>query len=157
LKRGGIVLLSLFGSVARGDAHAGSDVDLMAEFDAAEKFTILGRVHLENRIVEVLGMKGDLAHRAMLRGGVLESATRKAVAVLRDSKLCFRDIFDAIEQFTAGMNFEHFRSDPKTITAVKSEAASDYPWLLWHDIRGIGNGCGTNMNELNVRRAFEHS
>jgi uncharacterized protein with HEPN domain len=74
----------------------------------------------------------------------------------RNAKLCFRDIFDAIEmieQFTAGMNFEDFRADPKTIAAVERKlqviseaairigpnAAADYPWLPWHDIRGIGN------------------
>ncbi len=74
----------------------------------------------------------------------------------RDAHLCFRDIFDAIEmieQFTVGMSFEEFRSDPKTIAAVERKlraiseaairigpnAASDYPWLPWRDIRGIGN------------------
>jgi predicted nucleotidyltransferase len=78
LKSAGIARLSLFGSVARGDANAESDVDLMAEFDQSKKFTILGRVHLENRIAEMLGMKVDLAHAAMLRD---ESATREAVLV----------------------------------------------------------------------------
>jgi predicted nucleotidyltransferase len=81
LKREGIVRLSLFGSVARGDASVGSDVDLMAEFDAAKKFTILSRVHLENRIADMLGMKVDLAHLAMLRDGILERAIREAVLV----------------------------------------------------------------------------
>jgi predicted nucleotidyltransferase len=81
LKSEGIVRLSLFGSVARGDANAGSDVDLMAEFDAAKKFTILGRVHLENRIADMLGMKVDLAHVAMLREGIRERANREAVLV----------------------------------------------------------------------------
>ncbi len=33
LRRAGIRHLSLFGSVARGDAEAGSDVDLAAELD----------------------------------------------------------------------------------------------------------------------------
>ena len=81
LKREGIVRLSLFGSVARNDASAGSDVDLMAEFDAAKKFTILSRVHLENRIADMLGMKVDLAHVAMLRDGIRERAIREAVLV----------------------------------------------------------------------------
>jgi predicted nucleotidyltransferase len=44
------VRLALFGSVARGDADADSDVDLMAEFDNHRVSTILTRVHLENRI-----------------------------------------------------------------------------------------------------------
>ena len=33
LRAAGITSLSLFGSLARGDAHAQSDVDLLAEFD----------------------------------------------------------------------------------------------------------------------------
>ncbi len=37
LRAAGISRLSLFGSVARGDAEAGSDVDLAAEFDPAAR------------------------------------------------------------------------------------------------------------------------
>jgi predicted nucleotidyltransferase len=81
LRSAGIVRLSLFGSVARGDATPQSDVDLMAEFDAAKKFTVLGRVHLENQIADMLGTKVDLAHTRMLRDGIREQAAREAVLV----------------------------------------------------------------------------
>jgi predicted nucleotidyltransferase len=81
LKSAGVVRLSLFGSVARGDSTAQSDVDLMAEFDAAKKFSVLGRVRLENRLADLLGAKVDLAHTTMLRDGVRERATREAVLV----------------------------------------------------------------------------
>jgi uncharacterized protein len=81
LKSAGVVRLSLFGSVARGDSTPQSHVDLMAEFDAAKKFSVLGRVHLENRLADLLGAKVDLAHTAMLRDGVRERATREAVLV----------------------------------------------------------------------------
>jgi predicted nucleotidyltransferase len=47
----------------------------------ARKFTILSRVHLENRIADMLGMKVDLAHVAMLRDGIRERAIREAVLV----------------------------------------------------------------------------
>jgi uncharacterized protein with HEPN domain len=74
----------------------------------------------------------------------------------REARLPLQDILDAIGQikdFTAGMNFEAFRADAKTIAAVErkllviSEAAirlSDEaealcPGLPWRDIRGIGN------------------
>ncbi len=68
--------LALFGSVAWGDADADSDVDLMAEFDNHRVSTILTRVHLENRIGDLLGMKVDLAHAAAMRPGIGERATR---------------------------------------------------------------------------------
>ena len=81
LKAAGIVRLSLFGSVARGEGTAQSDVDLMAEFDAARKYTVLDRVHLENQIADLLGAKVDLAHTPMLRDGIRERAAREAVLV----------------------------------------------------------------------------
>ena len=81
LKAAGIVRLSLFGSVARGEATPQSDVDLMAEFDAARKYTVLDRVHLENQIADILGAKVDLAHMPMLRDGIRERAVREAVLV----------------------------------------------------------------------------
>jgi predicted nucleotidyltransferase len=81
LKIAGIVRLSLFGSVARGDYTPQSDVDLMAEFDASKKFSVLGRVHLENRLADLLGAKVDLSHTPMLRDGVRERAIREAVLV----------------------------------------------------------------------------
>jgi len=74
----------------------------------------------------------------------------------KDGDESLRDIADAIvmiEAFTAGMDFEKFRQDPKTVAAVErklliiSEAAirlgSDgetrCPGLPWRDIRGMGN------------------
>lgn len=41
LKSAGIVRLSVFGSVARGDQTAQSDVDLIAEFDKDKHYTLL--------------------------------------------------------------------------------------------------------------------
>lgn len=81
LKAAGIVGLALFGSVARGDATPESDVDLMAEFDATMKFTILGRVGLENQLADLLGAKVDLAHTSMMRENIRERAAREALNV----------------------------------------------------------------------------
>lgn len=74
----------------------------------------------------------------------------------RDTNRSLLDIADAIgliEKFTAGMDFNAFREDPKTIAAVErklliiSEAAIRLgdaaevrcPGLRWGEIRGIGN------------------
>jgi uncharacterized protein len=40
LRRAGICHLSLFGSFARGDAEAASDIDLAAEFDPAARMDL---------------------------------------------------------------------------------------------------------------------
>ncbi len=68
----------------------------------------------------------------------------------------FADIADAIttiEEFTAGMDFEEFRSNPMAVAAVErklqivseaatrlgDEAEKRIPDQPWRDIRGIGN------------------
>ena len=55
LRQAGIRRLSLFGSVARGDAAADSDVDLAAEFDPAAEMDLIRLVALERRLGETLG------------------------------------------------------------------------------------------------------
>jgi uncharacterized protein len=79
LKNAGIVRLSLFGSVARGDATPQSDVDLMAEFDNAKEFSILDMVRLENRLADILQARVELAPARALKDGIRERATREAV------------------------------------------------------------------------------
>lgn len=55
LRQEGVLRLSLFGSIARGDAEAESDVDLAAEFDPAAKMDLIRLVALERRLTETLG------------------------------------------------------------------------------------------------------
>jgi predicted nucleotidyltransferase len=75
------VHLSLFGSKARGDDSPLTDVDLMADFDRARKLSLIGRVHLENLLTDILGVKADLSDRRMLRAEVLERAERESILV----------------------------------------------------------------------------
>ncbi len=79
LKAAGIVRLSLFGSVARGEASSQSDVDLMAEFDASKEFSLLDMVGLENRLADILGVRVDLTSAKALKDRVRERAAREAV------------------------------------------------------------------------------
>ena len=79
LKAAGVTRLALFGSVARGDASAQSDVDLMAEFDSGREFSLLDRVRLENRLADLLGVPVDLTPANSLKEGVRERAVREAV------------------------------------------------------------------------------
>jgi uncharacterized protein with HEPN domain len=85
----------------------------------------------------------------------------------REPALPLRDIVEAIvsiEQFTAGMDLDAFRSDPKTVSAIErkmlliSEAAvrlSDEaerlrPGQPWRDIRGIGNWLRHQYDRVDV-------
>jgi predicted nucleotidyltransferase len=82
LKAAGIEHLSLHGSYARGTAIGGvSDVDVIADFKGAKTLSLIGRVHLENRLTDILGIKADIADRAMLRPEILERADRELVIV----------------------------------------------------------------------------
>ncbi len=60
LRAAGIASLSVFGSVARGDAEEGSDVDLAAELDPAACMDLFRLVALERRIAELLDRAVDL-------------------------------------------------------------------------------------------------
>ena len=60
LRRAGIRRLSLFGSVARGDAEAGSDIDLAAEFDPAVRMDLFRLIALGRGLSELPGHRVDL-------------------------------------------------------------------------------------------------
>ena len=60
LRAAGIRHLSLFGSVARGDAGPHSDIDLAVELDADAHISLIGLVGLEFKLGELLGRKVDL-------------------------------------------------------------------------------------------------
>ena len=55
LRQAGILHLSLFGSVARGDADPDSDIDLAAEFDPAARMSLIRLVGLERELSELFG------------------------------------------------------------------------------------------------------
>jgi hypothetical protein len=81
LKAVGVEHLFLHGSYARGTAvREVSDVDVIAEFDAAREFSLLDRVHIENRLADLLGVKVDLAPAQTLKQGVRERASRETVS-----------------------------------------------------------------------------
>lgn len=60
LRKAGIQHLSLFGSVARGEANADSDVDLAAELRPDAGIGLLRLAALERRLGEILGCTVDL-------------------------------------------------------------------------------------------------
>jgi predicted nucleotidyltransferase len=82
LKAAGIEHLRLHGSYARGTAiDEVSDVDVIADFDRTKRLSLVGRVHLQNRLTDILGVAADLADRKLLRPEVLERAQRESVLV----------------------------------------------------------------------------
>jgi uncharacterized protein len=79
LKAAGIVRLAVFGSVARGENSARSDVDLLADFDKTRRYTLLTMGRLESRLADLLGTKVDLSSPEWLRDTVSDQALREAI------------------------------------------------------------------------------
>ena len=66
----GMTVLGLFGSAARGDDHADSDVDLLLDVPEGVGLFELGRLEAELR--RLLGVEIDLVPKAGLRPGIRE-------------------------------------------------------------------------------------
>jgi predicted nucleotidyltransferase len=81
LKKAGLAHLHLFGSVARGHATRNSDVDLMAEFDASSRMTLIKLGGLQHRLSSLLGVPVDLSSADWMREPVRQSALQEALLV----------------------------------------------------------------------------
>jgi uncharacterized protein len=73
----GVTSLSVFGSVARGEAGPESDVDMLVEFGAP--IGLFGFVRLKDYLESILGRRVDLAMVGALREQMRERILREAV------------------------------------------------------------------------------
>jgi len=77
LQRHKVRSLAVFGSVARGEAHGDSDIDLLVEF--AEPVGLFEFARLQRALEQVLGRRVDLVTPAALRDSMREDVMREAV------------------------------------------------------------------------------
>ena len=75
----GVLRLSLFGSMARDEARADSDVDLLAAFDEARHLSLLDLLSIERRISGWMGRPVDLMEEGYLRQRVQAEVGEQAV------------------------------------------------------------------------------
>ena len=80
LCRGVVAHLYLFGSVARGEAHADSDVDLFFETDDPE-FSLIELVDVQEHVNDILGVSSDVMTRASLHPMLRELIEAEALRV----------------------------------------------------------------------------
>ena len=66
LRARGVRRLALFGSIARGDSRADSDVDVLIEVDTSSKFSLLDRASVINALTDSLGCAVDVVRRDLL-------------------------------------------------------------------------------------------
>lgn len=70
---------ALFGSVARGDSHQGSDVDIMIEVDPEACITVFDYVELKEYIASLFDGPVDVVNRDSLKSYVAPAATAHAI------------------------------------------------------------------------------
>ncbi|MBI4320868.1 MAG: nucleotidyltransferase family protein [Chloroflexi bacterium] len=63
----GIKEIGLFGSWVRGEQKRGSDLDVLVEFEPGRRIGLLGFIHIENRLSDLLGVKVDLVEKSALK------------------------------------------------------------------------------------------
>ncbi len=67
LRAMGVSGLSLFGSVARGEARPDSDIDVAVRLDAARRVTLFDLAEVNHRLEAMLGTKVDLVSEGGLK------------------------------------------------------------------------------------------
>jgi predicted nucleotidyltransferase len=67
LRARGITALSLFGSMARGEAGPGSDIDLLIATDPAARFGLSDLLDLQEELGQLLGRPVQFAFRSEMR------------------------------------------------------------------------------------------
>jgi len=156
LKAAGIVRLAVFGSVARGDNSPDSDVDLLADFDTAKRYTLLTMGRLENRLADLLGARVDLSSPEWLKESLRIAFCERRFLPSREPERHLRDILesiDRIDEFIGDMTFTAYQRDEKKKAAVERkmqivteavirlemEGPEAYPEIDWKGYRGMGN------------------
>ena len=77
--RFGVKSLKLFGSFARDQAHADSDVDILVEFEATPTFAQY--MEFKFLLEDTLGRKVDLVQKEMLHPSLLSNVESEVIPV----------------------------------------------------------------------------
>lgn len=80
LRARGVAALYVFGSVARGEAGPGSDVDMLIDIEPGKRFHILDLANVYNRLTAALGVEVDIVTSRSVKNArqarLLEDAVR---------------------------------------------------------------------------------
>lgn len=79
LKSAGVAHLSLFGSVARDQANAQSDIDLLAEFNPSSRISLISLGSLEQRLSSLLEANVEVSSEQWMKEPIRSQALREAI------------------------------------------------------------------------------
>ena len=79
LRRRGVAHAALFGSVARGEATGGSDIDILVELAPDAEIDLFGYVGITHYLADLFPVRVDVANRSTLKPHVRPGAERDAV------------------------------------------------------------------------------
>lgn len=79
LRQRGVAHAAVFGSVARGEATATSDIDVLVELEPAHPIGIFEYSRLKLYIGEMLGGAGDVVNRRTLKPALRDNILRDAI------------------------------------------------------------------------------
>jgi uncharacterized protein with HEPN domain/predicted nucleotidyltransferase len=126
----GVTRLAVFGSTARNEARADSDVDVLVDIDWRRRFSLFDWAGLELTLRDLLGREVEVAMRQSLKPFVKDAILAEAVEVFPDlgrrsnederigmpahkARQHLQDIIDAIaeiEAFLAGKSYNDYLS-----------------------------------------------
>lgn len=79
LRSRGVCHAAVFGSVARGESHAGSDIDVLVDLDPLRPMGLFEYARIKLFIAEILGESVDVVHRKNLKPLLKDAILRDAV------------------------------------------------------------------------------
>lgn len=79
LRAAGLLHIRVFGSTARGESSATSDVDLLVDLDPGRRHTLVTLGSLRGRLTEILNVPVDLSAPEWMREPVRSRAIEESV------------------------------------------------------------------------------
>jgi uncharacterized protein len=79
LERQGVLHAALFGSMARGDATAQSDIDIMIDLDPSLRLSVFDYVGLKDYIGSLFPISVDVVNRDLLKTPIKPAVLAEAI------------------------------------------------------------------------------